>query len=529
MTTTGTPPDTSWMTPWELWAWEQIAQGERADMEYVPVESRGDADLEKQPVSRAIFKNAESQIVRIDDVAWPAWQEVTARFVESVLTHPEFVSRRRRNTMRLLSARIRQPINLDSANISGGFDLSFCQIDGDLEMSRATVSGGVGFRGTLFLGMFAADDTDVSKSLFLGTDARFEREVRLIGAKIGGDLICSGSHFAMDSNGDSLSADRITIGGNVFLEERAVFEGTVRLSGASVGGQIQIQTGTFLRTVDLTSIKVDGEFRLDEKALHLPGPIWSRQTRVDMQNARFGALQGSIDAWRCEEGFVTRNLDGLRFHRLAGGVGGDSLNRASVDELVDWLETDTVHNGKPDTFSPSPYLAVANALETAGAADKARKVRIALEERITRSKSWFSVSAPNKFGRNFIMGPMTAYGYEPMRATFWFGGLVIVFAALGLSWELMAAAEYSPPGLRDILAWLGFSFESALPLIDLDPVSDTFLEDRFGVSVDAFGDKAYQELPSGLRALFAAERILGLIILSVLVAGLTGWAETRGK
>ena len=81
----------------------------------------------------------------------------------------------------------------------------------------------------------------------------------------------------------------------------------------------------------------------------------------------------------------------------------------------------------------------------------------------------------------------------------------------------------------DWRAWLGFSFETILPIFDLDPVKDVFLEDRFGSPInEALQQKDYSSLPDGLRAFFMAERVFGIAILATLVGGLTGWAERRG-
>lgn len=529
MTTIGTPLDTSWMTPWEQWAWEQIRTTGNVDLEAVPEASRGSEDIGKAPVARAIIKLTDGLLEPVDPALWPAWQVLSPRFLETILLRPDFVHERLVRPVSLMSARVSGPVNLEDATLDGSLNFGFMRFDDAIRLKGAEVKGGVAFRACHMLGGLVANEIRITGGLSISMGSIVVGEVGLRAATIGSNLDLIGSMFGAVENGRCIAGDNMTVRGDVYLRGGSVCIGDLGFPGAELMQDLHICDSAFNALFDLASAKIRGEVRLDEQRLRMGPPHWGTLTELNFQNAKVGALQGSLEAWKCGGGFVPRNLDGLSVERLSGGTGGASLDRASARDIIAWIEQDTEHSGTNGTFSPSPYLAVAKALETAGAADKARKVRIAHERRITRSMSWLSLSAPNKLGRTFVMGPMTAYGYEPMRATFWFAGLVILFALVGLSWELAAAPEYAPPAIRDMLAWLGFSFESALPLIELDPVPDTFLEDRFGVGEDAFGNKLYDELPNGLRALFAAERILGLIILSVLVAGLTGWAETRGK
>ncbi len=529
MTMTGTPLDTSWMTPWEAWAWEQIRTTGSADLESVPETSRGTEDAGKAPVGRAITKLKDGLLEPVDVALWPTWQILSSRFIETILLRPAFVQERLVRPVSIMSARVSGRVNLEDASLDGSLNFGYMRFDDAVRFKGAEVKGGIALIACHLLGGLVANELRVTGGLSISSGSMVIGEVGLRAATIGSNLDLIGSVFGAVQNGRCIAGDNMTVRGDVYLRGGSVCIGDLGFPGAELMQDLHICDSAFNGLFDLASAKIRGEVRLDEQRLRMGPPHWSALTELNLQNTKVGALQGSLEAWKCGAGFVRRNLDGLSVDRLSGGTGGASLDRASAKELIAWIEQDTEHSGNGGTFSPSPYLAVADALEKAGAGDKARKVRIAHERRVTRSMSWLSVSAPNKLGRSLVMGPMTAYGYEPMRATFWFAGLVVLFALGGLFWELTSAAEYVPPGWRDIVAWLGFSFESALPLIDLDPVSDTFLEDRFGVSVDAFGEKAYDELPKGLRALFAAERVLGLIILSVLVAGLTGWAETRGK
>ena len=61
--------------------------------------------------------------------------------------------------------------------------------------------------------------------------------MRLLGAEIGSDLECGGGSFKVAS-GDELSADGIKVTGSVHLGAGFTVEGEVRLVGAEIGGDL---------------------------------------------------------------------------------------------------------------------------------------------------------------------------------------------------------------------------------------------------------------------------------------------------
>ncbi|MEQ9505530.1 MAG: hypothetical protein RLO80_04615 [Hyphomonas sp.] len=524
-----TEPDTSWMQPWEKWAWERIRAGEAADFEKVPVEMRGTRDAEKASIASPVRSRDGATYELNETHDWPEWQTISSAFVRRIIREEQFKSERQTNRFTIISAVIVGDIDFECEVIFGTLEFRFCHFSDHLVLRGASVSGDIFLAGCYFAREILAGRLRCKGTIFLSNGSCFANGVNLLDSEIDGNLNCNGCVFESAANDYSLSADRSRIRGNIFLNRGATFSGCVSFSGAFIGGQAQLWEGEFNGRVDLSAVHLVGELRLEELTLGMPASKWGPDATLLLRNAKIGAFQGSLDAWRTQDGFVKRNLDGLSVARLSGGVGGASLDRASPEDLIRWLEKDIIHHGPPGSFSPSPYVAFASALEDAGASTRARKVRISLEKRVTSSLRWFSFSAIRKIWRRFVLSPISAYGYEPSRVIWWFAGVVIVFGAAGLSWEILSQPEYAIPSLRDAAGWLGFSFETALPIIELDPVNDTFLEDRFGVGEDAHGNKLYEDLPDGLRALFVLERLLGLVILSVLIAGLSGWAETRGK
>tara|TARA_R110002020_G_scaffold83397_2_gene207142 strand:+ start:42692 stop:43597 length:906 start_codon:yes stop_codon:yes gene_type:complete len=298
-------------------------------------------------------------------------------------------------------------------------------------------------------------------------------------------------------------------------------------------GSIQLSGSEFNGEIDLTSSRVGLDMVLDDTSRTnppRPKPIWGQSASLILKNAKLGALQGSLSAWESAGGsLIARDFDGLKFSQLSGGYGGDSLDKASIKQLRRWLRENVEHGGGGKAFKQSIFLTTAAALREAGEDGTARGVLIELEKQRTRELSFFSWFGLWKLFRLLWLGPVTGYGYAASRGAFLMVLLIIGFAAGGLCWEkggLMTIESWTSSDWR---AWLGFSFETILPIFDLDPVKDVFLEDRFGSPInEALQQKDYSSLPDGLRAFFMAERVFGIAILATLVGGLTGWAERRG-
>ncbi|MEM9196337.1 MAG: hypothetical protein AAGD12_00655, partial [Pseudomonadota bacterium] len=101
-----------------------------------------------------------------------------------------------------------------------------------------------------------ADGIETGGSVFLNDGFEAERKVRLLGAKIGGNLECDGGTFH-NEDGDALSADRIETGGGVFLRGGFEAGGEVRLLGAKIGGNLDCDGGSF-RNEKGNALSADG-------------------------------------------------------------------------------------------------------------------------------------------------------------------------------------------------------------------------------------------------------------------------------
>lgn len=129
--------------------------------------------------------------------------------------------------------------------LSNGF-----KAEGEVRLMSARIGGNLGCDGSQFINPKAsalnADGAEITGGLFFrGTIA--EGEVRFIGTTIKGDLACSGGHL-VSTNTFALAADRAKIEGSVFLNNKFNAVGKVQLPGANIGGNLECVGGQFLHT-----------------------------------------------------------------------------------------------------------------------------------------------------------------------------------------------------------------------------------------------------------------------------------------
>jgi hypothetical protein len=154
-----------------------------------------------------------------------------------------------------------QSIAADGANVKGGAFLRHgfsargevrllgARIGGNLDCSAAT------FENAAKHGL-VADGVSVRGDVFLNDGFSAEGEVRLPGARISGDLSCRGGLFKNPGK-SALNADRADVKGNVFLSDRFTAEGGVRIVGAQIGGALDCHGGTF-KNPDKDALSMDG-------------------------------------------------------------------------------------------------------------------------------------------------------------------------------------------------------------------------------------------------------------------------------
>ncbi len=289
-----------------------------------------------------------------------------------------------------------------------------------------------------------ADGLQVDQALFLrgGFTATGSGElgaVRLRGARIGGQLDCSGAQLRNDS-GPALAADGLQVDQNLLL--RGGFtatgsgeRGAVRLRGARIGGQLDC-SGAQLRNDSGPALAA--EFLQVDQALGLRGGFTVRgggaYVAVNLTDARVGGtlyfdpagLEHAADPHR----------------RLA--VGG--LTYPGVPQQISargWL--DLLRDGTP-FYAAQPYRQLAAGYRALGDERQAREILMAqrdaeLARADTRwpERSW-----------GWITKVTLGYGYQPWRALLFLAAVVIVSCALavvlGAHGALAQTSKTATPG-----------------------------------------------------------------------------------
>ena len=186
--------------------------------------------------------------------------------------------------LRLSGSLLKKGLNADRITVGGSvyLDEGF-QAKGEVRLPGARIGGQLGCRNGTFVNggktALHADGITVDGDVFLGDGFQAKGEVRLLGAKVGGQLSCRKGTFENDGN-DAFSADRITVEGSVFLKDGFQAMGEVRLLGAKIGGNLECDKGTFenegKNALSADGITVDGDVFLRDGFLargevRLPG------------------------------------------------------------------------------------------------------------------------------------------------------------------------------------------------------------------------------------------------------------------
>ena len=182
-----------------------------------------------------------------------------------------------------------QHINGLGASIEGLLRITHTHCQSGVHLVDAEVSRSVEVLGSQITGdmaglAFVADRLKVRGSVFLASGLRAIGAVRLPGAQIGGQLVCSGGQFSQPK-GEALSIESACIRGGVLLDQGFHSWGVVQLSRARIGidlncsgGRLenqgrhallaehaQIENNVFLNRVPATNqgFHANGEVRLN--------------------------------------------------------------------------------------------------------------------------------------------------------------------------------------------------------------------------------------------------------------------------
>jgi hypothetical protein len=330
-------------------------------------------------------------------------------------------------------------------------------IGGDLECARLDLSGGS--NGVAARRAMQADALRVGGDVRLSEGFDALGEVRFCGARIEGDVHCSGrfNGNAVDERrrDTALRLDRIEIGGTLRFDTGFGSAGGVSLQRARIGGDLDASGASFDRLGD--GAWEDGaSLRLDRARIE--GALVLRDLQEPLLGASFvGTRAGSLvdDATTWGERLA---LDGFAYRRFGDGAPLD------VGFRVDWLERQKQAHLKTE-FRMQPWQRAIRVLRRMGHDRRASSLAVRREgwlRRCGRIGEW----APPGLrwlprAAHALLGLLAGYGYRPGRLVAW------MLAVWGLSALVYWAA--AAPAAQAVSGSFVFSLDRLLPLLKLHP------------------------------------------------------------
>jgi hypothetical protein len=493
--------DDAW-TPQETFVWTRICDGDVADL------NPGTASID--PRARGL---PENRILR-------------AAFIETILTRDPYRGAITRHGVRVSGARFTERIDLQNAVLANelsferclfeqGADLSWLQtsqpiafntskIDGpltlyaaqiasDLHMSGSHVAGPVNMAGVGVAASLVMNEGEYSGVSLLG--AHVGRSLNLQKSKVAGllqmdslqvgvylhfqDATLDAVNLLGASVKNQLSFERTTVAGTLGMFEvqvgtdlwmrNATFLDKVNLRYTQIGGQLDWSGTKFHQDVDLSGARVGGAFQLH-------AATWPKEVTLTARYAKLAVIPRLSDTWPYK-----LYIGGLTYDGIESVEGVESVGEG----FEQWL-------ARQVRYSRQPYEHLATVLQNQGEIEKATAVRFAERDRDRgRSDQPWPIFAWLTLLRRLI-----GYGYYPYFSIWWVAGFVGLGALV-----LLVSGE----GRRnDMPIGLSYSFDMLLPVIRLR-------------------DQHYAiDLKGWARYYFYCHKIMGWVLASFLVAGLSG-------
>jgi hypothetical protein len=338
----------------------------------------------------------------------------------------------------------------------------------------------------------------IGADVFLRDGFRAKAEVNFGGAEIGGQLACAGGEFLAES-GRALNCDAARIGADVFLRVGFRAEGLVNFVRAEVTGNLQVQQATLTAGFNGEAMRVGQGFFWQQ--------VSGDRRVVVLTEARAGSLR---DDWASWEGVGALILDGFVYERLEMSM--------PVARRLEWLgknlraKISGVVNGKGGEvwrdYDPQPHVQLANILRAQGHRNGAARVLMDREKKQRQAERWRALarlqdrkspvwpSFPEDIQTGFghLFRYMFGYGHQPMRALWWVLGFVVFAAFLyGAAYDAGQMAPNSDVVLTsaDWLAAVAAYEAGAGPLpqiawISLDSTRDYESFNRWIYGLDLF-------------------------------------------
>ncbi|PCI40882.1 MAG: hypothetical protein COB46_05695 [Rhodospirillaceae bacterium] len=367
-----------------------------------------------------------------DPDTWTEAQTIRANIIRHICLNPEHYEMDPKG-IQIIGALIKDELNLQFAALTipiGIIESHFTHTPNLIQCRLpALVLDKCDLRG-----LTASRMTSVG-SVFLRKVTSCE-EIRLLGAKIGGNLECNDASF-INKDSTALVADQLTCNGNVFLNN-VTAHGEVRLMGGKIDGNLGCTGANFTN-------KNGNAFYAQR--LHVSGRFFWRglkfkpEGRVDLMHTHVGDFIDDGTGWPKTgdlyiEGFTYDTLDG----------------KVSAEQHIKWLN---LMPKLSTNFFPQPYEHMIKILRHAGHEHDARKIAFEKQEayraylkrkvKYLRTKSFADLKPPSALftSKRFVIHRSwllffkwtMGFGYKPLKT------LLISLFLMGLGADFYDTAK----------------------------------------------------------------------------------------
>lgn len=307
-----------------------------------------------------------------------------------------------------------------------GVRMSGYWVDGGLDLGGCAVPFSVALVHSHFAGLLCAQD-----------------------ARLGGLLSLEGSCLSRGMN-----ADRLQVNGGMFLRGGFLAKREVRLLGAQIGGNLDCSNGQFEM--------MEGEALSAERAV-VKGGLFLRGLKpaacLNLSHAEVGVLADEVAAWA--PGSV---LDGFRYGALGGDAPTSGAERLAW--LLKQPEEELGKSFRPQPWrqlqrvlremghhedAKQIGIAFENRLRAIGHVGQSAPTTPAI---VAKTKQHVAR------GAHFCFGLLVGYGFRPLRLLAWMLGVWLVW---GVLFWLLALPPFSALAPSDPLVFQNPAYETCLP------------------------------------------------------------------
>ncbi|MEE9315204.1 MAG: hypothetical protein V3V02_11200 [Rhizobiaceae bacterium] len=212
-----------------------------------------------------------------------------------------------------------------------------CVIEGVINLMDALAET-LNFNGSTAQGIIG-DRAEINGGMFLADGFIANGTIRLLGAKIEGDLTCGNGQFGGDDA--ALVCDGIEVKGAIFLNDGFQANGTVRLLGAKIGGNLESHGGLF-KGIEVALVAdgaiIGGSCYLNDGFLALG--------TVDLSNAN---INGNL---MCQGGTFSSKAQAIHAPRLTVG---DNVNLGKGCRVAGQISFQAAEIGGDMTFAHGSF------------------------------------------------------------------------------------------------------------------------------------------------------------------------------